>query len=339
MSERTPRRQHFLDQHGWHGIAPVALSGDASSRNYARLRRPADAGGPASAILMDDPTTPNQVATFVRIADCLRGCALSAPEIYAADAADGFALIEDFGDTCFARLIDGGTAPRPLFDLAVDALITVHRHVSSDGTGPPLPQFTPALFLEQARLFLDVYMPAVRGHVVDAAARDTFDRAWRTPLEAACAVPQSLLLRDFFVGNLMHLPERPGVQACGLLDFQDAGIGPVSYDLASLIEDARRDVTAEIADAAVARYLSAFTTLDGATFARSLAVMAAVRHVRVIAVFTRLALSHGKAGYLQHIPRVWRLLEAQLETPALAAVKQWFDMELPPARRIAPKVD
>ena len=155
-------------------------------------------------------------------------------------------------------------------------------------------------------------------------------------LPAACRVPQSLLLRDFHAGNLMYLADRPGVGACGLLDFQDAGLGPVTYDLVSLLEDARRDLPDGLRGEMLARYHAAFPEIDSHAFDASCAVLAAVRHMRIIAVFARLATEAGKPGYLTHLPRVWRLLEARLTEPALAPVRGWLDRHLPAAHRTAP---
>jgi aminoglycoside/choline kinase family phosphotransferase len=130
----------------------------------------------------------------------------------------------------------------------------------------------------------------------------------------------------------MRLP-RPGLKAAGLIDFQSAGLGPVAYDLVSLLEDARRDVPTDLAEAMLARYLGAFPDLDAAAFRRSYAVLGAVRHSRIVAIFVRLALQQRKRAYLVHLPRVWRLLEAQLTKPELAPLADWFARHLPPGTR------
>ena len=121
------------------------------------------------------------------------------------------------------------------------------------------------------------------------------------------------------------------MRACGLLDFQDAGAGPAAYDLISLIEDARRDLSPALAEAVFEHYLAAFPALDRAGFRAAAAVLAAVRHTRVIAVFLRLART-GKPGYLQHLPRLWRYLDRHFVRPELAPVAGWFARHLPPGR-------
>ena len=182
-------------------------------------------------------------------------------------------------------------------------------------------------FLQQTMLFCETYLPETLGPVDEAVIAD-FGQAWTAPLRQAMAVPQSLLLRDFHAGNLFHLSDRPSVGACGLIDFQDAGIGPVTYDLVSLLQDARRDIAGDVTADCLARYRAAFPGTAQVDFEASYAVLAAQRHVRVIAIFSRLA-AQGKPGYMAHLPRLWRLLNQALRHPALAPVAAWFEANIP----------
>ena len=134
----------------------------------------------------------------------------------------------------------------------------------------------------------------------------------------------------------MLLDGREEVAACGLLDFQDAVIGPVSYDLVSLLEDARRDIPETLVDAMLSRYFDAFPELDRAAFRASYATLGAQRAAKIIGIFTRLSWRDGKHQYLRHIPRVWRILESDLDHPALAPVKTWFEREIAPEERVVP---
>ena len=135
----------------------------------------------------------------------------------------------------------------------------------------------------------------------------------------------------------MLLPGRKGVRACGLLDFQDAVCGPASYDLVSLLEDARRDVPPALRAAMTERYLAAFPELDGTCFRRAAAILAAQRNAKIVGLFVRLYQRDGKPGYLAHLPRVWRLLEADLAEPVLAPLRAWLDRHLPPPLRRLPE--
>jgi aminoglycoside/choline kinase family phosphotransferase len=168
------------------------------------------------------------------------------------------------------------------------------------------------------------------------ATRTSYIEAWQEVFPAARRVPETLVLRDYHVDNLMQLPSREGVAACGLLDFQDAVVGPLAYDLVSLLQDARRDIEPALVEDMLERYLAAFSHLERTTFMAAYAVLGAQRNAKIVGIFTRLDRRDGKSRYLSHIPRVWSLLNADLRHPALAPVADWFDREVPPAERIAP---
>ncbi|MEI6556935.1 MAG: phosphotransferase [Rhodospirillaceae bacterium] len=309
----------FLGALGLAGAECRPLTGDASSRRYQRIL---GAGRPPL-ILMQAPDPARELVPFVAIAGRLAGAGLSVPGILAADADAGLLLLEDFGDETFTARLGRGADPASLYALATDVLITLHQSAISTAG---LPLFDEAAFLAQVMLLPEIVFP------LGSNCHFEFEMAWRAVLPLGLAGPSSLLLRDYHAGNLMHLPHRPGVRACGLLDFQDAGAGPAVYDLISLIEDARRDLPAALGEQLFARYLAAFPALDGAALRTACGVLAAVRHTRVIAVFLRLART-GKPGYLQHLPRLWRYLDRRLTQPELAPLAGWFSRHLPPDRR------
>jgi N-acetylmuramate 1-kinase len=182
-------------------------------------------------------------------------------------------------------------------------------------------------------LLVDWHAPAALGKPLAAGLRDEYLDLWRMVLPQAALPAETLVLRDYHVDNLMLLPDRSGVQVCGLLDFQDAVCGPPSYDLVSLLEDARRDVPAELRLRMIERYLRAFPTLDREAFLRSAAILAAQRNCKILGIFSRLWRRDGKPRYLAHLPRVWRLLEQDLAHPALAQIARWLDRHLPRAVR------
>lgn len=319
----------FLAAHGLADAMRAPLAGDASARRYERLTRPDG----STQILVDTPVPAEDLAPFIAIGAALDRIGLSVPIIRAADEREGLAIQDDFGTDTFSRLLADGADPEPLYALATDALIALHqRWPDGEGERLGLPVYDPALFVEQTLLFADAYCPVVLKRSLSEKDRSDFATAWRAVLEPVCAGPCSLLLRDYHVDNLMRLP-RDGVRAAGLIDFQGAGLGPTAYDLVSLLEDARRDVPDALAAAMTDRYLSAFPTLDPAAFCRSMAVLGAVRHTRIVAIFVRLALAQGRRAYLAHLPRVWRLLDRHLARPELAPVADWFDRCLPPGAR------
>lgn len=319
----------FLAAHDLLTAERHGLAGDASARRYQRL----NPIGRAPLILMQAPDPARDLVPFVTVAELLRPLGLSVPAILAVNAEAGLMLLEDFGDAAFTRCLDLGAPPEPLYRLAVDVLIRLHQGFVAGPAAAALPVFDLGRFLDQAMLFADLIPPAITGRPLPPAARLEFETAWREILPGALTRP-TLLLRDYHAGNLMHLPDRPGVRACGLLDIQDAGIGPAAYDLVSLIEDARRDLVPALAGSLVGHYRAAFPDLDAVAFRRSWSVLAAVRHTRVIAVFQRLA-GQGKPGYLGHTPRVWRYLAAALARPELEPLTRWFDRHLPLATCVA----
>lgn len=332
MSGRAHEIADFLARAGWAAAARRPLAGDASFRRYERLSD----GERGSLVLMDAPPPQENVRPFAAIARHLVSLGLSAPRIFAADEAAGLLLIEDFGDANMARLVDAGGDKAALYALAIDTLIALHRHPGARAA--PVPPFEEARLLREVGLVLDWYLPALTGETTPEDLRADYLATWRKVLPLAHGVGDTLVLFDFFPDNLMLLAGRPGIAACGLLDFQDAVIGPLTYDLVSLLEDARREVPGSLREAMLARYLAAFPRLDREAFALSYAVMGAQRNLRIVGVFTRLCVRDGKPGYLRHIPWVWRLVERDVAHPALAPLEAWLDRHIPPAmRRIPPR--
>ncbi|MDH3472935.1 MAG: phosphotransferase [Rhodospirillales bacterium] len=331
MTAREQLVAGFLAAAGWPGVTPAPLAADASFRRYFRLRRDGE-----SAVLMDAPPPQEDLGAFHRVQRLLLDLGLSAPRPIQVDEAAGLMLLEDLGDRTFTRALAEGADEAELYRLAVDLLIELHRHFTPDRAADgALPPYDDGRLLDEALLLTDWYLPAL-GHAPSAATRDGYVAAWRRVLPLARRVPDSLVLRDYHVDNLMVVEGRRGVASCGLLDFQDAVLGPVSYDLVSLLEDVRRDVPPDLVAEMRARYLAGFPELDAADFGASYAILGAQRNAKIVGIFTRLCRRDGKPHYLGHIPRTWRLLEGDLAHPALAPVKAWFDREIPPARRGVP---
>jgi len=278
---------------------------------------------------MDAPPPQEDIGPYVTVAALLRELGFSAPEVLAEDRDRGFLLLEDLGDDTYTRLLSGGADEPALYTLAVDTLVALQRAAEPRGT-PGLPSYDIERLLGESALLVDWYRPLVGG------LREEYLALWQTVLPDAMVSPPTLVLRDYHVDNLMLLPNRPGVRGCGLLDFQDAVTGQPSYDLVSLLEDARRDVPSPLRQAMTERYLAAFPDLDRSAFLRSAAILSAQRNCKILGIFTRLWKRDGKPQYLVHIPRVWRLLEADLRHPALGPIARWLGCHLPPETRCRP---
>ena len=321
----------FLASAGWAGADHVTLAEDASFRRYERLTR-----GAERAVLMDAPPDREDVEPFLRIARMLKTFGYSAPAILAEDTQQGFLLLEDLGDDTYTRLLDSGASATDLYGLAVDVLIDLHGRPAADIVPRGVAPYDNDLFNTEAGLFTDWYLPAVLPGVLPDDAAAAYRELWSRLLPGARDVPDTLVLRDFHVDNLIRVDDRGGIAACGLLDFQDAVKGPVTYDFVSLVEDARRDVPDDLAAAMRDRYLAAFPDLDATAFARSCAILGAQRHCKVLGIFTRLRDRDGKDAYLHHVPRLWRLLERAVAHPSLGELKSWLDEFVPADCRIVP---
>ncbi|WP_414461681.1 tRNA (adenosine(37)-N6)-threonylcarbamoyltransferase complex ATPase subunit type 1 TsaE [Hyphomicrobium sp. DY-1] len=357
--ERFAAIRKFLNRSGW-GDAATAFSylqGDASPRRYARLVK---ADG-SRAILMDAPQKPDgppirdgksysaiahlaeNVKAFVAIDRTLEAAGLSVPHILAEDLSAGLLLIEDFGDAVFGAEVKKGRDQGTLWQRGVDALIAVQatappeRISLSDGTMFELPVADRGVLEIETELLLDWYWPALRGGPAPQAPRDTFRELWQTVFDRVLKQPKSWLLRDFHSPNLIALDNRTPPRDVGIIDFQDAMIGPAAYDLVSLLQDARLDVPEDLEKRLFARYVAAISTRDPAfdpeEFAVSYAALGAQRNTKILGIFARLAARDGKRQYLAHVPRIWGYLERDLQHEALAPLRAWYDDNLPRSLR------
>jgi len=331
--ERDTVIETFLSQNGWAGAKRSLLAGDASFRRYDRIVRADE-----NVVLMDAPPPDENVRPFVAMARHLRGLGYSAPEILAVDEDAGLLLLEDLGDNTYTRVLAKGGDEMALYELAIDVLIDLHKRPSAESIPPGLPTYGNGRLLDEAFLAPQWTYPAFTGAPASEDVRRAYGDIWLGLFPHIHSGPKTLVLRDYHVDNLLWLEKRPGIKACGLLDFQDAVAGHPAYDLMSLLEDARRDLGPGVKAKMMERYLSAFPEIDREAFTNVFAILAAQRHAKVIGIFTRLCQRDGKPDYLVHIPRVWALLEAALKNPVLVQMKDWFDTNMPAAMRGIPKV-
>lgn len=348
---RLAALRQFLDATGFAEAERRRLAGDASTRSYERLTL-----GDRRVLLMNAPRRPDgppvkdgrpysaiahlaeDVRPFVALATGLRQRGFSAPEIFAAEIDHGFLLLEDLGDE---GVLDGEppTPSAERYSAAVDVLAALHR-LELPATLPVapnidhvLPDYDLAAFTIEAELLLDWYLARFRMSVT-GEVREEYLGLWREALAPALAAPKTWVLRDFHSPNLLWLPARAGVAQVGLLDFQDAVMGPAAYDVASLLQDARVDVPEGLELDLVGRYATLLRAADPAfdipLFAQIYATMAAQRASKVLGIFARLDRRDGKSQYLRHLPRVYHYLQRSLAHPSLAALKDWYELYVPP---------
>jgi aminoglycoside/choline kinase family phosphotransferase len=361
MSDRELQRLDFLKAAGLADAVRTPLAGDASTRRYERLTTPS--GG--SLMLMDqapaaesrscDPAwTPAQrhasgwnavarlsagrIEAFAAVAGHLRSLGLSAPGIIAVDAAAGLAVLEDFGDDLFARAIAAGAPEEPLYLAAVEALATLHEAPAPDVLAGPAGDWPLLLYDETALqggadLFVE-WMPRLKPSLAfDAAAIDEWRAAW-APITARGAAGATVMAhRDYHAENLIRLAHRPGAAGVGLIDFQDAVRAHPSWDLHSLLQDARRDVPPALEARALEHYFDLRPATDREAFLRDYAGLAALNEARILGIFARLIVRDGKPRYGAFMPRMWAHLNANLKTPGLEPVAAWFARHVPEADR------
>lgn len=311
----------FLAAAGWGGARVDPLAGDASFRRYFRVT-----DGARVAVLMDAPPPHEDPRPFIDVADYLRGLGLAAPAIFARDLDNGLLLIEDFGSDRMREALDVAPAREAeLYAGTVAVLTTLHGHAPAPG----LPEHGLDSWLSELSLFTDWYGPAT-GLDLDPSR---FSAAWRDVLEPVAddGLARVTMLRDFHAENVMLLPGRSGVAAFGLLDFQDACRGHPAYDLASILEDARRDVTPAIERSMIDAYVA--STARDRRFEAAYWALAAQRNTRILGVFCRLWKRDGKPHYRSFQSRMWGLLERDLEQPHLGPVRAWFDDHVPADKR------
>ncbi|MEO6432807.1 MAG: phosphotransferase [Sphingomicrobium sp.] len=317
----------FLDRCGWSGARVEPLAGDASFRRYFRV-----IDTDRSAVLMDAPPPHEDPRPFIAVAEWLGSVGLSAPRILGRDLDQGLLLLSDLGNARLREWLDDSpAAERELYQIATDVLVHLHGFTPMHGLQPHgLDQW-----LEELNLFTDWYCPAV-GLEVDGAG---YRAAWSAVLEpvATDGLGPVTVLRDYHAENIMLVDSADGVERFGLLDFQDALAGHPAYDLASVLEDARRDVDPAIELAMLDRYIAAMGS--GAAFERSYWSLAAQRNTRILGVFARLWKRDDKPGYRRFQGRMWGLLERDLARPGLDPVRAWFDSNVPDSFRRAPWAD
>lgn len=297
----------FLTRAGWADASRQAIAGDASSRRYERLVR-----GRETAILLDAPPPAGGEGTlrFVGVGHWLRTQGYSAPAVLCDAAGQGLLLLEDLGDDVFARLLaDGKAQENSLYSCVTDFLLDLHQR--------RVPEFARRATAAELSSLLDLagqwFLPSVGA---EAGAIRPVKDAFVALYNQLDDLPPVLSLRDFHAENLIWLPGRPGIARCGLLDFQDAFAAHPAYDLVSLLQDARRDVSAATAAMVLARYTAA-RGLGREGFAPMFALIGAQRALRILGVFARLSRAMDKQRYLDFVPRVWSNLQVNLDHPDL----------------------
>lgn len=311
----------FLQAEGWGAARRVPLSGDASARRYERIEAPA-----RRAVLMIVPPGAEQMTrSFLAVTTWLRAQGFSAPEILASDEGLGLTLLEDLGDDLFLRICSASPDLEvPLYEAAIDILADLHATPLPEGKRWTPPPYDLPTLLREARLVLEWYLP----DPVSEAAAAEYESLLTEALNALVPTRPVPVYRDYHAENLVWLPKRPGRGRVGLLDYQDMLAGHPAYDVVSLLEDARRDVPADLRETMCARYV-ARTGADPESFDHAAHLLSAQRNLKILGIFARLARRDGKPRYLANLTRVWRHLQTDLAHPELAGLRGFVARHIP----------
>lgn len=349
ISDRVRRSiaaRNFLRNAGWGEAARRKLTGDASARAYETVSLP----GEAPRLLMNAPPlvlgpvvkngkayaeiarSARSVHAFVAVDEALAAAGFAVPEIFSADVENGFLLVEDLGREGILDAAGKPVAQR--YTASAELLAALHQHAwtpeigTRQGFNHTVPPFDREALLIEVELLLEWFFPFANGGArPDAALQAEFAALWSGLIDRLERAGQSLVLRDFHSPNIIWREDRKGLDRLGLIDFQDALIGPAAYDVASLAMDARVTIPPELEERIVGAYEAARAgeaSFEAEKFREAYAICAAQRNSKILGIFVRLKERDGKDGYIRHLPRIQDYLSRALAHPALADLRAFY---------------
>ena len=307
MSDRLQQMHAWIhDQLGLHDYTVVPASGDASFRRYYRLRE-----NNRSFIIMDAPPEQEDCRPFVNISARLHSAGLNVPVVYASDLRAGFLLLSDLGNSLYLDVLDNNNV-HPLYTDALDALRIMQQVTAAEG----LPAYDENLLMQEMRLFSDWLLVKHLGINLDPGRRAAIEQSFQYLKDTALDQPRTFVHRDYHSRNLMVCQNRNP----GIIDFQDAVVGPVTYDLVSLLKDCyikwpRRNIMKWVRQFFI---LAGPRGTDLETFIQWFDLMGVQRQLKASGIFARLCHRDQKAGFLKDIPRTLSyILDLESDYPQL----------------------
>ncbi len=336
----------FLSDADYRNIIRYPLMGDASARSYELISHDDE-----QLLLMNAPALPDgppikdgkpyskiahlaeDVTAFVAIDELIRAKGFAAPEIKAQNLDEGLLLIEHFGDE---GIIDENRVPiAERYMAAIEFLAALHacdftnKATLKSGEIYQIPSYDEKAILIEVDLLLQWYAPSQSGSKIDEEDASQFEALWRSYAEKIQTYEKTLVMRDYHSPNILWRSQETGSDRIGVIDFQDAVMGPTAYDVASLAQDARVDVSPELETQLVNHYIKCRMAQDNAfdenVFRESYAIMAAQRATKILGIFIRLNERDGKPAYLKHLPRMQDYIQRSLQHPILEPYKTWLE--------------
>ncbi len=343
--ERVLAIREFLDDNGKRNASRRYFSGDAAYRTYELVR---DADGqsllmdwqppPRGPVIKDGKTyaeivhLAREVKPFVAIQRFLAENGFTVPQILAQDLDRGVLLLDDIGRD--GVLDEEGAPIEERYLESVACLAALHDIPApggialADGATYEISPFDADAMKIETSLLLDWYLPHIRGEEIGRSEKQGFFAVWDQLIEKLDDAEQGLLLRDFHSPNIIWQADKSGIQRVGIIDFQDAMIGPKAYDLASIIQDARVTISPELQARLMEHYLDIRRKnpdFDEKAFLKAFAIMAAQRNCKLVGIWVRLMTRDGKPHYMKHMPRTFSYLRSALEHPDLGPLRDWFE--------------
>lgn len=330
VEEREKLRNEFIRNCKLTNYRVESIKSDASYRKYFRIFTEEQ-----SLILMDAPPDKENVKSFIDVDEILQKCNLSVPEIFSQDTENGFLLLSDFGNNTYKQVLSSNeniyVDEKILYERAVDVLIHLHKnHASSDFLKSlNLEKYTSNMLLKESKLFMEWYLAIFNQDKLDQDLQNQFELIMNELFEQIKLFPDAIVLRDYHAENIFWLDNEVGIRKVGLIDFQDAVIGSSIYDIVSLLEDARRDVSEEIVINSISRYLKAFPQYTRKEFMGIYSILGVARNLKILGIFTRQAVKYKNQSYLAMIPRVWKYINNNLKNPILFPLKSFLEKVIP----------
>ena len=307
------KAREFLLKAGIQNYEIKKVAGDASFRSYYRIFYN-EKNIAKTYILMFAPPQYEDIIPFIKIDKWLFENNFSAPEIFLIDESLGFILLEDFGDATYGRVLANVENEKKkileldLYKKACDSLVELHKIKNMQ----ELPAYNNAVLFREVMLLIDWYLP-LQNKNITLEQKAFFKSLWFKLFDMLSKENQVVVLRDFHADNLMTLPNRKSFHQVGLLDFQDALIGSKAYDLVSLLEDARRDLNEENRQVLFNYYLEK-SGCDKLQFITDYEILSLQRNIKIVGIFSRLAMRDGKKQYLDLLPRVLNFVHSRLDS-------------------------
>ena len=325
MNEREVSRNDFIKKVNLSNCAIVPSPGDLSSRKYFRITK----NDNQTLILMDSPAE-EKTKEFYLMTEYLLKNGFSVPKIYEHDLDNGFLIIEDFNDTKVNDLLSGKISCEDVYEeriykRTIDILMHLHQC--------ELPSFLNEQkdedLVKEAERIIQWYIEPLNGTPLSEEMKQQFHDLLLSSLNQAKLFKPVVTLRDYHVDNMFWLNDRLGIERLGLIDYQDAELGSPAYDIVSVLEDARRDVSPDLAHKMLAYYLQEMSSFDRKDMLSAYHIYGAQRNIKIIGIFAMRAATQNKSYLLTLLPRVLGYLYQDLSHPLLNELKQWFDEAIP----------